>query len=126
LEVEEAVEVPAPGRPVVGPRLGLLAGKDDALPPVGGFGIAPDQQPDAPLAGLHDELGEVAQRAQSRVNAVVVGDVVTVVAQRRGVDGIEPQAGDAEPAQVVEAADEPGRSPQPSPFESWNEATSTQ
>ena len=49
-----------------------------------------------------DELDEVAERAQPRVDAVEVGDVVAVVAVGRRVEGHQPDAGDAEPAQVVD------------------------
>ncbi len=38
----------------------------------------------------------------------VVGDVVAVVAQGRGEEGQEPEAGDAEVLQVVESRDEAG------------------
>jgi hypothetical protein len=38
---------------------------------------------------------------------VVVGDVVAVVAIRRRLEGHQPQAGDAEPGEVVDLAREP-------------------
>ena len=38
----------------------------------------------------------------------VVGDVVAVVAQGRGEEGQEPEAGDAEVLEVVEARDQAG------------------
>jgi hypothetical protein len=40
---------------------------------------------------------EVVHRAVARVDAAVVGDVVAVVAERRGVHRQQPQAVDAEP-----------------------------
>ena len=55
---------------------------------------------------LQCELGEVAERAQPRVDAVVVGDVVSVVPVRGGMDRVEPQAGDAQPGQIVQPADQ--------------------
>ena len=58
------------------------------------------------LSRLVQQLGEVAEGAQPRVDAVEVGDVVAVVAARRGVDRVQPQAGHAEPGQVVQPADE--------------------
>ena len=63
---------------------------------------------DAARVGLRDELGELRQRAELRQHRLVVGDVVAAVAQRRGVEGRQPQAVDTEPLQVVEALDEPG------------------
>ena len=65
-----------------------------------------DDDPDATVFGLVQQLGEVAERAQPRVDGVVVGHVVAVVAIRRRVDRVEPQTGHAEPAQVVEPADQ--------------------
>ena len=38
-----------------------------------------DDHPDAPVAGLVQQLDEVAERAEPRVDAVEVGDVVAVV-----------------------------------------------
>ena len=43
-----------------------------------------------------------AMRAVGRIDAAVVGDVVAVVAQRRGIERQEPQGGDAELVQIVE------------------------
>jgi hypothetical protein len=57
---------------------------------------------------LADQVAEVAQRAESRVDAHVVGDVVAVVAQRRGIERQQPDAGDAEVGEVVELPRQPG------------------
>ena len=43
------------------------------------------------------------------MDALVVGDVVAVVAQRRGVEGQEPERVDAEPLQVVELLGQAGK-----------------
>ena len=60
---------------------------------------------------------KVAQRAVVGVDARVVGDVVAVVAQRRGVERQQPDGGDAEVVQVVELARSgPRKSPMPSPL----------
>jgi hypothetical protein len=64
------------------------------------------------------ELDDVAERDQARVDAVVVGDVLAVVAVRRGVDGVEPQAGDVEPGQVRQPPAQALQVAQPSPSES--------
>ena len=45
---------------------------------------------------------ELLQRAVLRMHVAIVGDVVTVVAQRRGKERQKPQAGDPEILQVVE------------------------
>ncbi len=137
LEVVEAVEVPAPGFVVEGPRLTLLAREDDALTAIGRLGVAPhvpvakrrvgvtargskpgvliggvvhhkvEKQPDTAFAGLDGQLGEVAERSQPGIDAVVVADVIAVVALRRGVDRIEPQAGDPQPREVVQTTRQP-------------------
>ena len=56
-----------------------------------------------------DELAEVLERAVVRVDALVVGDVVAVVLERRREERQEPQAGDAEVLEVVELLDEPAQ-----------------
>ena len=49
-----------------------------------------------------DERLEIVERAVARMDVPVVGDVVAVVLERRGEERQQPQAGDAEPLQVVE------------------------
>lgn len=66
-----------------------------------------EKHPHTPVAGLVVQLDEVPQGAQVRVDGVEVGDVVAIVPIEAQVDGVEPQAGHAEPGQVVEAVDEP-------------------
>ncbi len=60
------------------------------------------------LVGGVEELLEVVERAVGGVDVDVVGDVVAVVAQGRGEEGQEPEAGDAEVLEVVEAGDQAG------------------
>jgi hypothetical protein len=57
---------------------------------------------DAALVGLLDEEPEVLDDAVVGVDAVEVGDVVPAVTKRRGVEGQQPDAVDAEPLEVVE------------------------
>ena len=57
--------------------------------------------------GLGDQLVEVGERAERRVDVVVVGDVVAEVGVRRDGDRAQPDAVDAEPLQVVEPLDDP-------------------
>ena len=47
-----------------------------------------DDHADAALLGAVGELDEVAERAVARIDAVVVGDVVAVVAAGDGWNGI--------------------------------------
>ena len=54
-----------------------------------------------------DELDEVPEVAQPRVDAVEVGDVVAVVAVGRRVERHQPDAGDAEVGEVVDALGQP-------------------
>ena len=60
------------------------------------------------LVGGCEEALEVFDGAVAGVDGSVVGDVVAVVAEGRGIEGEEPEAGDAEVLEVVEAGDEPG------------------
>ena len=86
-----------PGRPE--PRVAVRGVVDDQV----------DDHPHAPVAGGADELDEVAVGAQPRVDAVEVGDVVAVVAVGRGVDRHQPEAGDPELGEVVDALRQPGQ-----------------
>src|SRR5689334_17892154 len=61
-----------------------------------------DQHADAAALGLSHELDEVAARAEPRIDAVVVRNVVAVVAARRRLEGREPHRVDAERLEVVE------------------------
>ena len=70
------------------------------------------------LVGGVEELLEVVEGSVGGVDVDVVGDVVAVVAQGRGEEGQEPEAGDAEVLEVVEADMSPGKSPMPSLLES--------
>ena len=63
---------------------------------------------DAALVRLVDEAIEVLERAVARMDALVVGDVVAVVAQRRRVEGQQPERVDAEALQVVELLGQAG------------------
>jgi hypothetical protein len=56
-----------------------------------------EQNPDPSLAGRQGQFGEVPRAAEPRVDAIVVRDVVPVVAVRRRMDRVQPQTGDAEP-----------------------------
>jgi hypothetical protein len=65
-----------------------------------------DHHLDVALVGGVEKLLEVGEGAVGRVDVSVVGDVVAVVAQGRGHEGQDPEAGDAEVLEVVEAGDE--------------------
>jgi hypothetical protein len=66
-----------------------------------------DDYLDAAFVGLVHELHEVAAGAVAGVHAVVVGDVVAVVAVGRGLERGQPDGVDADGVQVVELADQP-------------------
>ena len=68
---------------------------------------------------------EVLQRAVGRMDARVIGDVVAVVSQRRGIKGQQPERGDAEVLQVIEFFGKPRKSPMPSPLPSQKARTCT-
>jgi hypothetical protein len=48
------------------------------------------------------ELDEIAERAVTRIDAVIVGDVVAVVLARGGLERHQPDRGDAEALQIIE------------------------
>ena len=96
--------VVAPDIPVAGARPGRAAA--GALEPVVLVGSVVDDEfgDDAQAAalGFVDEALEVLHRAEVRVDAAVIGDVIAVVAARRRVERHQPQRGDAELLQIVQ------------------------
>ena len=71
-------------------------------------GVVDDQLGDHPQAApvrLVDQPPGVLERAVGRVDGAVVGDVVAVVAQRRGVERQQPDRRDAQLLDVVELGD---------------------
>jgi hypothetical protein len=72
-----------------------------------------DDHADAAHAGLLGELDEVPQRPEARIDAVVVGDVVAVVAVGGRVKGRQPDGRDPDTSQVVEAPHQPLEVPHP-------------
>ena len=92
-----------PDVPVAVGPVGILARRLE--PGVVGGGVVHDEvddHPDPALVRRLDEGAEVLDRAVVRVDPVEVGDVVAAVAERRGVEGEQPDAVDPEPLQVVE------------------------
>jgi hypothetical protein len=72
-------------------------------------GVVDDQvhdHPQAPVVGFVEQIGEVAETAELGLDAVVVGDVVAVVAVGGRVDRVEPDGGGAEALEVVEPRDQ--------------------
>ncbi len=67
--------------------------------------------PQAALVRLGHERLEVGHLAVGRVDRLVVGDVVAVVAQRRGVERQQPDRCHAQRLDVVEPAHQPGKVP---------------
>ena len=134
----ELVQVVLAGLAVIGPVRGLLVGEDDVAGLLGRALVGPDVEvavrrvrararrleprvliggvvhdevrdhADPAVAAGPDQLREVAERAQRGIDGVEVGDVVAVVAVRRGVERHQPQAADPEPGEVVDALGEPG------------------
>ena len=83
----------------VGPRARLLE------PRVLGRRVVHDEvgdDADAALVRLLDQLPHVLDDAVVLVDGEVVGDVVAAVAQRRGVEGQQPDAVHAEPLEIVQ------------------------
>src|SRR5215208_8160674 len=72
-------------------------------------GVVHDQiqeDSNAPFPRQTGQLAEVAKASQIRIHAVEVGNVVAVVATRAAMDGIEPEAGDADSGEIVQSADQ--------------------
>jgi hypothetical protein len=61
-----------------------------------------EEHTDSASTGLFDKSLDVRERAEIRVDAQIVGDVVAPVDVRRRVDRIQPDSIDAEPLEVVE------------------------
>ena len=62
----------------------------------------------AALVGGVEDLLEIVQGAVAGIDVDVVGDVVAVVAQGRGEEREQPEAGDAEVLEVVELGEQAG------------------
>ena len=75
-------------------------------------GMVDDQLGDdleaAPMRFAH-EMAEILARAVRGMDVVIVGDVVAVVAHRRGIERQQPQRVDAELLQIVELLGEPAK-----------------
>ena len=84
----ESFELRAPAKP------GVLVGGviDDEV----------DDDADAALLAAMGEFDEIAERAVSRIDAVIVGDVVAVVLAGRRLERHQPDRGDAEPVQIIQ------------------------
>ena len=74
-----------------------------------------EQDADAAAARLGDQLVEVLERAERRVDGAVVGDVVAPVVVRRGHRRVEPDAVDPQPLEVVEVRRDPAQVADPVP-----------
>ena len=73
-------------------------------------GVVDDEvhdQPDAALVQRGHQLVELRERAEQRVDVLVVADVVAVVVHRRAVDRREPDDVDTEPGEVVDVGEDP-------------------
>jgi hypothetical protein len=53
------------------------------------------------------EVNKIAGRAVTRVNAIVIRDVITIIAIRRGLKREKPDAGDAQSGEVIETSRQP-------------------
>jgi hypothetical protein len=58
---------------------------------------------------LFEEALEIVEVAVDRVDGAVVGDVISIVAQRRRVERQQPESGDAEVLEIVELFDQAGK-----------------
>ena len=65
-----------------------------------------EDDPDAPVAGESDELGQLTEVPDIGVEREVIADIVPVVAPRRLHNGHEPYAVDAQGLDVIEPSDQ--------------------
>jgi hypothetical protein len=65
-----------------------------------------EDQADAALVQRRHQAVEIVTRAEQRVDADVVRDVVAEVGHRRGIDRADPDRIDAEPGQIVDPLDD--------------------
>jgi hypothetical protein len=65
-----------------------------------------DEHADAALLGAVSEFDEIADRSKSRIDCVVIGDVIAVILARRFLERHQPDRRDAETMQIVEAPHE--------------------
>ena len=62
---------------------------------------------DAARSGAGHKSQEVVEGAVSRIDLQVIGDVIAVVAVGRGMEGQQPDAGHAQPGEVVQLVRQP-------------------
>ncbi len=70
------------------------------------------------MVGFVQERLEVLQGAVVGMDGVVVGNVIAIVAQGRGIERQEPDAVNAQFLDVIQLPVSPAKSPIPSPLES--------
>ena len=70
---------------------------------VGGVvGHEVEQNLEPPPMGLHQQIVEIGQRAEARIDVAIVGDVIAEINHRRRVDGRDPDRVDAKADKIVE------------------------
>jgi hypothetical protein len=97
--------LPRPNVPIAVLRIGVLARLLE--PPVLIRRVVDDEVDEHPYAALLRAVGEfdkIADRAVARIDAVIVGHVVAIIAMRRDLERHQPDGRDAETMQVVETA----------------------
>src|ERR1700730_16494520 len=82
---------------VAKPGMGIRGVIDDEI----------DNDANASLPAAVSEFHEVTERAVSRIDTIMVGDVVTVVLARRRLKRHQPDRGHSQPVQIVEAPYQP-------------------
>ncbi len=66
-----------------------------------------DDDADAALFAAIGKFDEVAERAVARIDAVIVGNIIAVVAHWRGLERHQPDRGDAKPLQIIQPPQQP-------------------
>jgi hypothetical protein len=103
-----AAEDRAPVRRTVGPDVPVaVLAEEPGMPVARVVRDQVEQDADPAPPGLGDEEVDVVQRAEVRMDARVIRDVVAPVLVRRREGRVEPDPVDAEPLEIVELVDQP-------------------
>ena len=65
-----------------------------------------DQHTHAALPARMGKFHKVTQRSIGCIDAIIIGDIVSAIASRRGLKRHQPDGRDAEPLQVIEPSDQ--------------------
>jgi hypothetical protein len=68
-----------------------------------------DQYAYATLLASMSKLHEIAQRAVTRVDAVIIGNIIAIITQRRGLERHQPYGSHAQPMKIIQSPHQAGK-----------------